>query len=196
MTTQSRLTLTKLKTAGGEETPRFEARLHFNGREVALVSNGGTGGSCTFYWTHPKEDRSLLFSWAREEAARQEPSLFGEGRRVISGEEALDFLVLIEVDLAASAKRLVRAMKTRTLVRFFGDEVGVYRSIPIAYVPGRSPANDPRVSVCLNALDPRDAALRLRTAEPAPAPAAFGDTHSISASDMEKFARSRRDGAT
>jgi hypothetical protein len=165
------ITLTKLKVAGGEETPRFEAMLSFNGREIARVSNGGTGGSCSFWWLHPHEDRSLLFSWATEQASREEPTLFGPAAHTEhykpGGEEALDYLVLGEVELAGTMKRLQRQMKGKTLIRFWGEKESVYRSINIAYVPGgRHPGNDPRVAVCLNALSLRDAALRLRTAEP------------------------------
>lgn len=164
------ITLTKLKTAGGEETPRFEAMLSFNGREIARVANGGTGGSCSFWWLRPQEDRSLLFAWATEQASREEPTLFGRAAHTEhykpTGEAALDFLVLGEVELAGTIKRLQRAMKTKTLVRFWGEKANVYRSINIAYVPGgKHPGNDPRVAVTLNALTPRGAALRLRQAE-------------------------------
>jgi len=39
-----------LREAGGEETSRFEATLVREGVDVALVSNGGTGGSHLYRW--------------------------------------------------------------------------------------------------------------------------------------------------
>lgn len=37
--------LAKYRDAGGEETIRFQAELHLNGKRVAIVSNDGRGGS-------------------------------------------------------------------------------------------------------------------------------------------------------
>jgi hypothetical protein len=37
--------LVSYKSAGGDETPRFEAIITLNGKKIAYVSNGGTGGS-------------------------------------------------------------------------------------------------------------------------------------------------------
>lgn len=160
------ITLSKLKRAGGEETPRFEAFLHFNGREIARVANGGTGGACSFWWLFPQEDRGLLFSWSLDEARRRQPKLFRDTglTSMTRGAEALDFLVMDEVEIAALSAKLDRACRTKTLVRFWGDEEGRYREIPIKY--DSKHRVDPRVSVTLNTLEPRERALRIRTTEP------------------------------
>ena len=39
-----------LKTAGGDETRRFEVSLHFGGKRVATVCNRGTGGPHRWSW--------------------------------------------------------------------------------------------------------------------------------------------------
>jgi len=52
----SRVTLKGVKNAGGEETPRFEASLYLDGKRVANVSNGGTGGCCSWYWHDRKAE--------------------------------------------------------------------------------------------------------------------------------------------
>jgi hypothetical protein len=43
-------TLQAIKTAGGEETPRFEAQVRLNNTVIATVSNSGTGGCCNWHW--------------------------------------------------------------------------------------------------------------------------------------------------
>jgi len=45
-----RITLKGVKEAGGEETPRFEAKMCLDGEVVAHVSNGGIGGCHSTYW--------------------------------------------------------------------------------------------------------------------------------------------------
>lgn len=165
--------LRKLKRAGGEETPRFEAVLAFNGREVAHVSNGGTGGATRFDWINPREDLTLLFTWAVAEARRRQPDLFNGPEHAAA---AIDYLVMDEVEIAPVAKRLARQFRTHLCVRFYGQGEGRYHAIPFQYlepdVSVRAPAemvrspSDPRVACHLNALSPHDAALRLRTEEP------------------------------
>lgn len=41
--------LKSYKEAGGEETVRFEAKLYKNGKQIAIVSNGGHGGCNDYY---------------------------------------------------------------------------------------------------------------------------------------------------
>lgn len=52
----SRITLKNLREAGGEETPRFEASLYLDGKKVATVSNGGTGGCNSYHWEDGRWD--------------------------------------------------------------------------------------------------------------------------------------------
>ena len=51
-----RVTLKNVKEAGGEETPRFEASLYLDGKRVATVSNGGTGGCNSYHWADGRWD--------------------------------------------------------------------------------------------------------------------------------------------
>jgi len=44
------ITLTKIKLAGGDETPRFEATVCWNGKPVGIATNGGTGGASRVWW--------------------------------------------------------------------------------------------------------------------------------------------------
>ena len=45
-----------LKTAGGEETLRFEVSLYFGAKRVATVSNGGTGGCHKWDWLNKEAE--------------------------------------------------------------------------------------------------------------------------------------------
>jgi len=49
----------RLKTAGGEETLRFEVSLYFRDKRVASVSNGGTGGCHEWHWIDKASEQSF-----------------------------------------------------------------------------------------------------------------------------------------
>lgn len=111
------ITLTKVKTAGGEETPRFEARLAVDGVEVAIVTNGGTGGANRYHWLDEHRYPGLVAQI--ETLAKQ-----------VTGAtfEPLDALVFQLLDEIALAKRLKRTMKTKHVFRLVGDKPGEYRT--------------------------------------------------------------------
>ena len=48
-----------LKTAGGDETLRFEVSLYFRSKRVAIVSNGGTGGCHSWSWLDKEAKQSF-----------------------------------------------------------------------------------------------------------------------------------------
>jgi len=62
--------LKSYKEAGGEETIRFEAKLHKNGKLIAIVSNGGFGASNDYYptmkgtWEDIIEYNETVKQWA------------------------------------------------------------------------------------------------------------------------------------
>lgn len=182
------ITLTKLKLAGGEETPRFEATVCWNGKPVGIATNGGTGGASRVWWATSVGRTALVDTYATtieavmREAARlakkAEPGLFakldpeqpGPLHYVGLWEEALDFVLMHEIELAGHAKALDRACKTHTVVRLHGAKPGQFWR-----VRGATPADlarergKPDVAVVLNDLPSRDRAERLLRAEP-PAP--------------------------
>jgi len=70
------VTLKNVHLNGGEETPRFSATLVIRGREVATVSNHGTGGCCTYWWNEPcsrKWAEEKLFPIAVRVASEEHP---------------------------------------------------------------------------------------------------------------------------
>lgn len=111
-------------------------------------------------------------------AKKAEPGLFakldpeqpGPLHYVGLWEEALDFVLMHEIELAGHAKALDRACKTHTVVRLHGAKPGQFWR-----VRGATPADlarergKPDVAVVLNDLPSRDRAERLLRAEP-PAP--------------------------
>ena len=95
------ITLTKIKVAGGEETPRFDAVLNWNGAPVALVSNAGHGGACHVLWQAklngpptPMPTRTAVLRAALELAQREEPELFAAAGPMT----ALDYVLVSEVE--------------------------------------------------------------------------------------------------
>lgn len=163
------ITLTKLKRAGGEETPRFEAVLMFESAPVAFVSNSGTGGACRIDWIEGRSGtaRVRVLDWARVEAARLSPDLFKLDDLVTPNdcEGALDYLVLVEVSIVDASKKLDKKCAKATLYRLRGEKPGVYRVYPKPFTPDSFALTDPRVAVVLNTLSSRDRVLRIDTQE-------------------------------
>lgn len=178
------ITLTKIKYAGGDETPRFEAVLCWHGKPVAAVSNGGTGGPCRVWWAAParrveeivatdKTTQEAVLREAARIAKEVEPSLFAkldtEHDPLGLRQDALDYVCMREVELARLAKSLDRACKTKVLLRTPGQPAGAYCTISvpptaheISEVRRRYPGH-----VVLNDLASRARAERLMRAEPA-----------------------------
>jgi hypothetical protein len=67
--------LKSYKEAGGEETVRFEAKLCYNGKQIAIVSNGGFGG-CNAY--HPTKGATWHHIEAYYEAVKQWAIHYGD----------------------------------------------------------------------------------------------------------------------
>lgn len=83
----SRFSLKGLKEAGGEETRRFETKLLLDGKVVATVSNGGTGGSNSYHWT------DLTLRSVTEELAKEWDSrIKGHGFEVLG--EVVEALIV------------------------------------------------------------------------------------------------------
>ena len=95
-----RFALKGLKEAGGEETRRFEAHLALDGKVVAGVSNGGTGG-CNMY------------RWNLRELEIRVNGLADEWDRLIGGFgfEQLDALVEALIERSESEKTKKRYAK-------------------------------------------------------------------------------------
>lgn len=148
-------TLAKVKMAGGEETPRFEAMLVVDGVEVAHVSNGGTGGANRFYWNGGETTRARVWPLLVKKALEsvkddaRYPDLY------------VDSMIFAEIDVVALAKRLDRACAKFTLYRLHGDKVGHYREYRTPYTPELTVNRDARVAVVLNTLSSRERARRV-----------------------------------
>lgn len=188
------ITLTKLKLAGGDETPRFEATVCWHGKPVGIATNGGTGGACRVWWTPgpvadakswgaamkraiPVTPQDTILAVLRE-ASRQAKRLFPDLYAHLDpeadpfarydGEDALSTVLMHEVELAGHARSLDRTCKTHTVVRLYGAKPG-----QLWQVRGATPADlarersKPDVAVVLNDLPSRERAERLLRAEPA-----------------------------
>jgi hypothetical protein len=137
--------LAKLKTAGGEETARFEAVLLHDGKAVARVSNGGHGGQCDVHPLDKVRPYGIALNELVEQlesAAQQMPPIPVSGGRTIL--HSWDSLLLSLVENTKLVRSLKRSAKSKTV--FFDptkDEVGVQFSI------FRLPPTDPRVKAWL-----------------------------------------------
>jgi hypothetical protein len=162
------ITLRKLRRAGGEETPRFEAIVVHDGRDVATVSNGGTGGPCRFRWS---ADPAATLLAAVRLAAEQWPDLYARLSAAPSrdaAEDALGTVCMHEVEVMRLAKILDRAAKTKVLLRESGQPVGVYHTVSVP--PTEHEITEVRrrypTYTVLNSLPSRDRAERVMRAEP------------------------------
>lgn len=118
--------LTAIKLAGGEETPRFEAKITCEGKIVGVVSNGGTGGSCSYWFAGGAAGYNALRDWA----ATHHPADF----------EATDRWVYSQLDAHEERKILVRTSKRHTVYRLDGDPGGTVRKLKDVRYRAGSPA--------------------------------------------------------
>jgi hypothetical protein len=175
------ITLTKLKLAGGEETPRFEATICWRGKPIGVASNGGTGGPSRVWWAVGRggvTDKATVEAVMREAARvakRFEPNLFAKldpeapGPYVGRWEDALDLVLMHEIELVGHVKALDRACKTHTVVRLHGAKPGQFWKMRGATPDDLARARAQRdVAVVLNDLSSRDRAERLIHGEPTP----------------------------
>lgn len=103
-----------VKEAGGDETPRFEAKIAKAGRRVAVVSNDGQGGCCSWHWFDRTEEKDFSI-WVAEHF----PDDF----------EPEDGWVYARLAEVAETKALMRASLKHTVFRLDGDEPGFYRTL-------------------------------------------------------------------
>jgi len=170
----SALGLTKIKEAGGEETPRFCAVLTLDGVPVAHVSNDGCGGSCRVDGMKgPLDSKTLkrIEDAAVLLVADVRPPTSNLSEETLRSLD-LDTAIFRLLDRTALAKKIDRACKSKTLLRHRGDDAGVYRVASVFYMPG-SPATesirkDPRVAVILNELSSDERAVRVMSKEASP----------------------------
>lgn len=183
------ITLTKIKLAGGEETPRFEAQVCWQGKPVGVATNGGTGGPCRVWWgvarkgapdgfvVTPKATIDAVLREAARLAKRAEPDLFSDldpdqvepPVYIASWEEAMSFVLVHEIVLSRHIKALDRACKSRVLTRCPGQAEGAYYTIGVPPTPAEIAAVRRRYPghVVLNELPSRERAERIMRAEPA-----------------------------
>lgn len=116
--------LKAIKMAGGEETPRFEAKITENGTVIGGTSNDGNGG-CNRYWfdngtwaNPPKAFDDFIKKWAIENKETF---------------EVMDSWVYDKLDDHEELKKLKRWAKTKTPFRLKGDEKGSWRLLNKPY---------------------------------------------------------------
>jgi hypothetical protein len=66
-----KLEIKKLKTAGGEETLRFELHLYINNKDSAIIFNAGTGGSHEWRWLNDETEK-LFYQNLRKHIAENQ----------------------------------------------------------------------------------------------------------------------------
>lgn len=109
--------LRAIKEAGGDETPRFDAKLLRDGKVIAVVSNEGCGGCNRYdYLDRGAEAPFQKFAaeWGRERGYNSEPD---------------DMWVYAQMDAAEERRTLRRWSKKYTCYRLKGDKAGSWRRI-------------------------------------------------------------------
>lgn len=161
--------LRSIKTAGGEETPRFEAKIFYDGREVAHVHNDGNGGCCFDRWNDKRAERAF-YEWvipayrARTERTPVDTNPYNmvtdekTGKKVSLDvwhkqhvkdstdkqltSSALDSWLFWNLDNHDERAKLRRKMKKSTLFRTEDMAPGDWRQLSV-------PTGDPRVKAWL-----------------------------------------------
>jgi hypothetical protein len=105
--------LTAIKLAGGEETPRFEARITLDGKNVGCVLNDGRGGCCRYSWNGSEGNKFEAWIAANHPA----------------GVEAEDHWVYAKLNEHDQHRRVVRASKKNTVFRLDGDPPDTFRKV-------------------------------------------------------------------
>ena len=111
--------LKAIKLAGGDETPRFEAKIARDGKVFAIVHNEGCGGE-NFYTfldeahtlTPPKDFDDFIKQWGIDHKENG---------------EIMDIWVYTELDKHDERKMLLRRAKTMTPFRVKGDPKDEWR---------------------------------------------------------------------
>lgn len=119
--------LKAVKMAGGDETPRFEAKIYKDGKQIATVYNEGCGG-CNGYIFQggrncPEETAFHAFAqnWCKDN--NHETS------------EPDDMWVFDGLDTLEENKKLRRLSKKKTLFRLKGEPKGEWRTVTVPYSP-------------------------------------------------------------
>lgn len=115
--------LKKIKQAGGEETPRFEAQIFADGKKIGIVYNEGCGGCC-FYRFDKQEEGKLFDEFIADWAVKNNEDF-----------EPNDMWVYARMDDEEEKRKLKRWSKTKTPFRLKGMEKGAWRVLGSPYSP-------------------------------------------------------------
>lgn len=115
-----KFSLKSIKMAGGDETPRFEAKIvREDGKVAAIVHNEGCGG-CDFYrYTDASLEAEFLAFIAEWNAKQPEPW----------DNEAEDMWCAEQLDVYEERKTLMRWAKKYTCFRLKGDDKEGWRRL-------------------------------------------------------------------
>lgn len=143
------LQLKNLKTAGGDETLRFEATLYIDGKRSATVSNGGTGGSHCYYFVDPEARAKFDQLVEQFQTTLLNPNanrLYYNLVEMLSDLQAAiptysqahidrDFVIDCLIEQLNEEKQFRRWCKSATVFRLPEDAKGQYRTIKQPYSP-------------------------------------------------------------
>ena len=113
--------LKAIKMAGGDETPRFEAKITENGKVIGIVFNEGCGGSCGYLMDNLR-DHSQFEAFIKQWGIDNKQDL-----------EIMDMWVYEQLDNYEERKLLLRIAKKKTPFRVKGDPEGEWRTIGAPY---------------------------------------------------------------
>lgn len=114
--------LKAIKMAGGEETPRFEAKIHLDGKEVGTVYNEGCGGPHGYSFIEGREAEARFLTFA-EKWGKENDETF----------ESEDVWVYKKIEDWEERKSLLRMSKKKSPFRLKGDPKGEWRFVTAPY---------------------------------------------------------------
>jgi hypothetical protein len=134
--------LKSYKEAGGEETTRFEAKLHLNGSKKAacVVSNGGTGGCHSYYWVDGYKMEKKFTEYVQKLVKDGVFNDYYESVKTYYSKNQMEPRPIEEyvgvdeyIELLIWESKVKKACKKKTCFTLKSDEWGDYREVREAY---------------------------------------------------------------
>jgi hypothetical protein len=143
-----KLQLKQLKTAGGDETLRFTAKLYLDRHQIAIVSNGGTGGEHQYDF-FGNDSRNMLMDYINQfktKALDLSDPLSRKLTEFIQDFQAFshtftqqdidaDIVINCAIELQEELKFFKKQCKNKTLFRLPNDPRNQYRTLDRTFSP-------------------------------------------------------------
>jgi len=125
--------LKNIKTFDTDDGYAFSATLYLNGKRIGNVQNSGTGGPNSYhFFSKSKDPKAFREAYNKGMSALKKAAQETEQSDWVEVEDIFIEKLLNDIE---NGRRFKRLCKTKTLLRFKGDDEGSYRSVKVAFSP-------------------------------------------------------------